>query len=110
MEITNKTVDDVTVVTLKGDIDAKSAPEVQAEVLSFAQPGTKLLLDMTEVPFMSSAGLRMLLSVYRKLSATEGKLVLAGVAEGIVDTMSVTGFLQFFPLAGDVESGLTLLK
>ena len=52
---------------------------------------------MSGVEYMSSAGLRMLLSMYRQISRQNGGIVLVGLAEEIKDTMSVTGFLNFLP-------------
>jgi anti-sigma B factor antagonist len=101
---------EITVVKLEGDIDASTAVGVQEKVVPLAEPGVQILLDMTEVPYMSSAGLRMLLSLYRQVSAKEGKLVLVGVAEEIKDTMEVTGFLSFFTTCDTLDSGIAALK
>ena len=110
MDIKIKSQDEITVVELAGDIDAKTAPTVQEQVVPLAEPGSKMLLDLTQVPYMSSAGLRMLLSLYRRASTTEGKVVLVGLSEDIKDTMSVTGFLDFFLTAETLESGLGVLN
>ena len=110
MNINTKTIEEITVVELAGDIDAKTAPEVQQQVIPLATPGSKILLDMSDVPYMSSAGLRMLLSLYRQTAAKEGKLLLVGLSEEITDTMAVTGFLDFFSTCDTVESGLAELR
>jgi anti-sigma B factor antagonist len=101
---------EVTIVELAGDVDGSTASTIQAQVLALAEPGAKLLMDMSQVPYMSSAGLRMLLSVYRQVTAKEGKVVLVGLSEEIQDTMSITGFLDFFTTRADVDSGLESLK
>jgi anti-sigma B factor antagonist len=100
----------VTVVEMTGDIDGKTAPDVQTQVLPLAQSGVKLLLDMTQVLYMSSAGLRMLLSVYRQVNAKEGQVVLIGLTEDIRDTMSITGFLDFFTTCETLDAGLATLN
>jgi anti-sigma B factor antagonist len=110
MEIAISTVEEVQVATLAGDIDANTASTVTEKVLPLAQPGGKILLDMTKVPYMSSAGLRMLLSLYRQATAKNSKLVLVGICEEIKDTMSVTGFLDFFTTSETLEAGLESLK
>ncbi len=96
MEINTKTVEEVTTVEIQGDIDANTAPKVTETVLPLVQPGSKILMNMSEVPYMSSAGLRSLLSLYRQTTAKDGKIVLVGLTEEILDTMSITGFLDFF--------------
>jgi len=65
---------------------------------------------MTRVAYLSSAGLRALLSIYRKASSQEAQLVLVGLVEEIKDTMSVTGFLDFFTTRENLASGLEALK
>ncbi len=106
MEINIKTVNDATIAVLKGDIDASTAPLVSKEVLPLVEAGKKMILDMTEVPYMSSAGLRLLLSLYRQTTTKEGKLLLVGLSEELQDTMSVTGFLEHFQVSKTLEEGL----
>ncbi|MDJ0736287.1 MAG: anti-sigma factor antagonist [Nostocaceae cyanobacterium] len=109
MEINIKTIEDVKVAALVGDVDAKTAPSVTEQVTPLVEPGSKIVLDMTGVPYMSSAGLRSLLSLYRQATAKEGKIVLVGLSEDIQDTMSVTGFLDFFQTSETLEEGLIAL-
>jgi anti-sigma B factor antagonist len=109
MDINIKNLKDVTVVEMAGDIDANTAPAVQKEVLPLVKPGSKILLDMTKVPYTSSAGLRLLLSLYRQVTGNDGQLVLVGLSEEIEDTMSITGFLDFFTRFDDLDAGLKAL-
>lgn len=99
----------VSLIELVGDVDGSTAPFVQADVLAAAEPGVKMILNMSQVGYMSSAGLRMLLSVYRQVSTQEGKVILVGLAEEIKDTMSVTGFLDFFTTADTLDQAFTAL-
>jgi anti-sigma B factor antagonist len=110
MEIKFKTFEDVKVVELAGDIDSSTAPRVQQQILPLAEPGSKIILDLTKVFYMSSAGLRLLLSLYRQTSAKNGKLLLVGLSEDLQDTMSVTGFLNFFRTGKTLKEGLKMLK
>ena len=97
------------IATLTGEIDGKTAPQVQFELIAALDNGKLLLVDMQEVSYLSSAGLRMLLLLYRQVAAKKGKVVLAGVSEEIRDTMSMTGFINFFTLADNRESGISAL-
>lgn len=109
MEISINRVNDVTQVELVGDIDGSTAPAVQAQILPLAGTNAKILLNMSQVLYMSSAGLRMLLSTYRQLATKGGKMVLVGLSEDIQDTMSVTGFLKFFAVCSTVDEGMRTL-
>lgn len=97
------------IATVSGEIDGKTAPQVQSELLAALQDGSGLIVDMRGVTYLSSAGLRMLLLLYRQIAAKKGKVVLVGVSEEIRDTMSMTGFINFFTLADTQEAGLIAL-
>lgn len=110
MEINITTADGIKIIAVSGDIDASTAPTAQQEILPIAKEGIPILLDLTEVAYMSSAGLRVLLSVYRQITAKDIPFVLVGLSEELQDTMSVTGFLDFFTICETREAGLEQLK
>ena len=96
----------VNVIGLIGEIDATNAALVQQRVMPLSEPGCKLLLDMSKVSYMSSAGLRMLLSLYRQTAGKQGRIVLVGLSDELKDTMSMTGFLGYFTVQDSLESGI----
>jgi anti-sigma B factor antagonist len=101
MDINVRTVSGTTVVDLSGELTWKSAPEAEQRILAEVQPQAKICLDMSRVTYMASAGLRLLLKVYRTVSSQGGR-----VSEDIRDTIEVTGFLTFFTLCDNLESGI----
>lgn len=110
MEIRTHSRDQVTVVDLVGDIDGNTAPEAQARILSLAdKPGSKLVLDMSGVSYMSSAGLRLLLVMYRKIVGKGGKVVVANIPANIASTMEATGFLDLLMHRASVDAGIAAL-
>jgi len=90
----------ISTVSLEGSIDGKTAPLVKEELRPTLDKPANVILDMSKVDYMSSAGLRLLLLIYREFTAKSGKLVLVGVSPDIQSVMSHTGFLNFFKLAG----------
>ncbi len=110
MKIDIRPMEAISVVIVQGTIDGSTAPQAQEEILPLVQPGCKLLLDMAQCEYMSSAGLRMMLMLFRRVSGTSGKLVLSGLSEEIRDTMSLTGFLDFFTTADTLDLGIAALK
>jgi anti-sigma B factor antagonist len=109
MDVQIKNIGEITVVAISGELDGKTAPVAQEKVLPLVEPGCKLLLDMSEVPYMSSAGLRMMLLIYRQVTANDGQSVLVGLSEEIQDTMEVTGFLNYFEVRDSYDAGLEAL-
>jgi anti-sigma B factor antagonist len=110
MDISIKNIDQVKVLAISGDIDGKTAPQAQETILAEMQPGSNILLDMSEVSFMSSAGLRVLLTTYRQAIQAQSKVMLVGLREEIQDTMSATGFLNFFEIQETLQAGLQALQ
>ncbi|MBT3383678.1 MAG: STAS domain-containing protein [Prolixibacteraceae bacterium] len=106
MEIKIKTKNNILIITLKGSIDSKTAPEVQQKVLESSVNSKNVIIDLTSVDFVSSAGLRVLLMLYRQIKVKNGKVVLVGVSEEITDIMSMTGFINFFEIIDTVENAL----
>lgn len=109
MSVNTRSIKNITVVELEGSIDSATAPDVQKEVLSVTENKIKIILDMKKVTYLSSAGLRMLLLVYRQIKARNGKIALVGLSEEIKDVMSNTGFIRFFVIADTMDDGINAL-
>ncbi|GAA4465382.1 anti-sigma factor antagonist [Nibrella saemangeumensis] len=110
MEVTVKSEEGITVIEAAGNIDSKTAPEFQNSAVSAAEGKDKIIIDLTKVEFLSSAGLRVLLMIYRQIKANNGQVVLVGTSEDIQDVMANTGFLNFFILAENLEEGIQAFK
>ena len=88
MEIIVTPTATVTTVEVSGDIDSSTAPLAQQKIMSLVNPSCKILLDMRQVEYMSSAGLRMLLFLYRAISSGGGQVAVVGLSDDIKETMS----------------------
>jgi anti-sigma B factor antagonist len=99
----------VTVISLVGEVNSRTANRIEEEILPLVVPGCKLLLDMRDVEYMSSAGLRMLLLLHREVENQAGRVILVGLQEMIRDTMAITGFLDFFEDYEGMANGLEAL-
>jgi anti-sigma B factor antagonist len=75
-------------------------------ILALVQPGCRVILDMSKVTYVSSAGLRLFLLLNRKTVSSNGRIALMGLSEDIRDTMDITGFLAYFTLYDTLEMGL----
>ena len=109
MEITDRREGPVLVLAVAGDIDGKTAPAFQEQVLARIAPGERILLDLAQVGFMSSAGLRVMLLTYREAGAKQARVVLAGLSDGVRSSMSATGFIKFFAVTATVAEALAAL-
>lgn len=109
MNISTTTVDGIAVVAIDGELDGRTAPIAQERIVPLCQPGCRLILDMSQVTYMSSAGLRLLLLLYRQVTGVGGRLALVGLSEELQDTMSATGFLSYFAAYDRLDAGVAAL-
>lgn len=84
-------------VALSGRMDTSTAPLLDAE-LKASLPGVEeLVLDFAELSYLSSAGLRVLLSA-QKTMARQGGMVLKNVNETIMEVFEITGFVDILTI------------
>jgi anti-sigma B factor antagonist len=102
--------DGVTVIALDGDLDSHSAPEVHTGLGELIPAGGAMLLDLRRLRYMSSAGLRVLLLVYRKARQDGVRLALSAIPDEVSAVMAATGFLDAFTVAGSVADGVEALS
>jgi anti-sigma B factor antagonist len=86
------------IITVKGQVDSKTVNELRDYLEQEYKSAQSLGLELTEVPFLSSAGLRTLLTLYRQTQSNNLSLALIGLRPEIADTMKVTGFYQYFTI------------
>ena len=79
------------VVSLEGRLDTVTAPELEAEFKASLSGVTALTLDFEKLEYISSAGLRVLLSAQKVMNA-QGKMKVINVNETIMEIFEVTGF------------------
>ena len=85
-------------VTLTGRLDTTTAPELEKELKASLDGVTTLTLDMEELEYISSAGLRVLLSA-QKIMNKQGEMKVIHVSETIMEIFEVTGFSDILTIA-----------
>lgn len=107
VEITEEKKGQVTILRMKGRLDAISSPGAEKKVLEIINSGEHyILLDFKEVDYLSSAGMRMLLSTTKRLKGLTGKLVICSVNITVMDVLKMSGFDHVLDLADDEEEAL----
>jgi anti-sigma B factor antagonist len=97
MEISVKPLKQVDIVSVTGRIDSSTAPEFDNALKGLIERGRKkIVLDCTSLDYVSSAGLRAMLSTLKAAKNGGGNLVLVKVNERIRDTLSLVGFQSLF--------------
>lgn len=109
MEISVKPLKQVDVVKVSGRVDSSTAPEFDNALKGLVDHGRrKIVIDCGDMEYVSSAGLRAMLSALKAAKSGGGNVVLACANDRIRDTLSLVGFqtlfLQYTDLVEAVDS------
>jgi anti-sigma B factor antagonist len=111
MQITEKTEDDVPIISISGDIDLESSPKLRDFLKPKAsQKTTRLLLDFAGVNYIDSSGLATLIEYFQSVQAFGGKLALASLSPRVKNVFEIVRLEQIFALYPDIPTALAALK
>lgn len=97
----------VVVVSVRGRIDGATSGEFESTIHAEMQKGkNNIILDMSEVEFISSAGLRVLVTKRKAVKSAGGDIVMAGPSQQVIDTMDIAGLDILFRQFDDRESAV----
>ena len=107
LTITDAEIGGITVAQCKGEMDTNTAAAAGEKLDELIERGvTKLLLDFSEISFLSSAGLRVLLAASKKINAANGQLRICHMNDEVRAVFDVTGFAGIIGVFDDVTSAL----
>ena len=104
MEITTQQYKHCDMLSIQGKVDSFTAPDLTKAIEALNAEGRyKLILNMSKVEYMSSAGFRALLLGQRNCKRyNRGEIILASVPKRIIDALELTGFVPLFKVFDDV--------
>ena len=85
------------VVSVSGRIDTTTAPTLEQQIKESIDGVQKLVLDLAEVEYVSSAGLRVFLSTHKVMAKQDG-MVVRNVSESVKEIFEVTGFADILTI------------
>lgn len=94
---TAKNADKLT-IGISGRVDTTTAPELEKEILNNITGVADLILDLEEMSYISSAGLRVLLLAQKKMNA-QGKMTIINANDYVKEIFDVTGFADILTIA-----------
>ena len=111
MEITQKEENGIVSIAIKGRLDADSSQEAENVVKdALGEKTDRVLFDLGELEYLSSAGLRVLLSAAKEMRRRDGEIVLCSLNEFVKEIFEVSGFQSLIPITDTVESGIEVLS
>ncbi len=82
-------------VIVVGRLDTNTAPDLESIVNENKSDVTTIKLDFTNLDYISSAGLRVVLVFHKSMAAIGGKLIISNPKEEVMDVFDMTGFSSF---------------
>ena len=98
--INGKTDNGVLILSAQGRIDSTNAPQAEAEIeaLRASEAHTSAILDLEDLEYISSAGLRVLLKYHKQMSR-KGGMTISNINELVQEVLDVTGFTEIITIA-----------
>lgn len=108
MEVTTRQFKHCDLLTVKGRVDSATSPKLSEALEAINNEGRfKIVIDMSELEYMSSAGFRALIAAQRNCKRfNRGEVVLAAVPQNIYKALELAGFTSLFKIYPDVTTAV----
>ena len=109
MQFSTRTSNDIHIVAITGSLDSTTSPEAQKSLSAVLAGAKKVALDFSQLDYISSAGLRVLLGAAKQLRASGGTLGLFGLNPSVREVFEISGFssiLSVYASEGDALSAM----
>jgi anti-anti-sigma factor len=111
MELITEKQGAVVVFKLKGRLDALTAPEFEQKCLKWLEAGESCFaVDLGELEYISSAGIRSILFIAKQLKVQDGRLVLSRISGMVEKVFNITGIYSMFPVYASLDEATAQLK
>src|SRR5215217_2732549 len=110
LDVRQREDDGVVLVSLRGELDLATAPQLVAELDPLRRLSSpRVLVDLRELEFCDSTGLRALMGVAGEVRAARGRIALVVGPGGVARLLAVTGAAEWFDIQPDPDSALVAL-
>ncbi len=107
MKIDQRTENGVTIVTATERVDGITSPELETYIEDLVKETTSnIILDFSEIEYISSAGLRVVLSTAKNLKNQEREFFLTGLTDSVKDVFEMAGFYAILKIFDTVAQAL----
>ncbi len=107
MPISVKTTNEVKVLEFEGKLDTQTSPDTQEQLTELIEKGEKkILVNFGKLNYISSAGLRVLLTAAKQLKPVNGELRVCGLNEIVKEVFDISGFITILKVFGSESEAL----
>ena len=105
MDITIQEKENYVLVTLNGRLDTSNYEDFSNQLNTFIESGTKfLVIDLKNLEYISSSGLRVFLSTLKTLRSIEGDVILCCMNNNIKSVFEISGFISLFRIEDNIDN------
>jgi anti-anti-sigma factor len=111
MELREEQVEGVTALAVRGRVDSTTAPALgQRLEAAVAAPASRLVVDLRELEYISSAGFRVLLVAAKRAEVAGSKLVLCSLSGKVRQLFDLGGFLDLFAITASRDDAIAAAR
>ncbi len=111
MELDQKIVDNIPIISVSGRIDATTSKDLETALNSLIeQNNNNLVIDLAGVEYISSVGLRVMLSALKKVRPKQGDVKLVSLQPFVREVFEITGFTKLFTIYPNQEEAIGSTK
>lgn len=111
MDVSERRQNGVVILSMKGRLDSSTSDEFEKNLLALVGSGeARFILDLKELDYISSAGLRVLLKAAKELKRKDGRICLCSVKDYVREIFEMSGFVAFLPIHSNVEDSLSAIS
>jgi anti-sigma B factor antagonist len=107
MNVHECVINGVTVLEVEGRIDSVTAPAFEAQLGAALSTAQRLVVDLRQLLYISSAGFRVLYRAGTEAKQKNGKLVLCNLSATVTELFAIAGFNRLFTITATREEGVT---
>ena len=97
-------------VKIIGKLDANSSNDLDIALMAMSENGLDIMIDLSECPYVSSAGIRILLKAKKKLQTSQHELFITGIIPEVFHVLEIAGLHRVFRFEANVEAALAIIQ
>lgn len=110
LELITKEINNVIVIDLKGNLDTNTSPDAETCINEYLESGTKkIVINLEQTNYVSSAGLRIFLATAKKITAADGALKLCSPNAVVKEILDISGFSTILDVKSSEDEALGAL-
>ena len=107
---TNK-IDHINIFSIQGRLDSSTARELEQQLLpAIDQNNNHFILDFSELEYISSAGLRVLLQTAKKINTVHGKFAICAIRPKVKEVFDIAGLTSIFKMFADSDAAVKTIQ